>query len=76
MIRIFSPYLMSSHSHKFIQHHVPRALVRAQYSLFQAYLSKLEKSHKHGNIGLRVIPSVCETDTSTRKKSLKDRVIK
>ncbi|GKA73182.1 hypothetical protein Tco_0779398 [Tanacetum coccineum] len=38
--------------------------IRQLHSLFETYLSKLEKSCKRGNTGLRVTTSVCMTDNS------------
>ncbi|GJZ50757.1 hypothetical protein Tco_0605272 [Tanacetum coccineum] len=55
--------------------HVPKAPVIEHHSLFETYLSKLEKSRKHAHSNFRVSSSVCTTNIISPKKWLKDEVI-
>ncbi|GKB58880.1 hypothetical protein Tco_0915066, partial [Tanacetum coccineum] len=58
---------------KLYQEHL--APVIEHHSLFETYLSKLEKSHKRAHSSFRVSSSVCVTDIISPKKWLKDEVI-
>ncbi|GJZ81579.1 hypothetical protein Tco_0646573 [Tanacetum coccineum] len=62
-------------SHVFFRQHVPKAPVIEHHSLFETYLSKLEKSRKRAHSSFRVSSSVCTTDIISPKKWLKDEVI-
>ncbi|GJU97160.1 phospholipase-like protein [Tanacetum coccineum] len=62
-------------SHVFFWQHVPKAPVIEHHSLFETYLSKLEKSRKRAHSSFRVSSSVCTTDIISPKKWLKDEVI-
>ncbi|GKF80089.1 hypothetical protein Tco_0235657 [Tanacetum coccineum] len=62
-------------SHAFFRQHVPKAPVKEHHSLFDTYLSKLEKSRKRAHSSFRVSSSVCTTDIIIPKKWLKDEVI-
>ncbi|GKE11055.1 hypothetical protein Tco_1414606 [Tanacetum coccineum] len=55
--------------------HVPKALIIQHHSLYETYLSKLEKSQKRAHSSCRVSSSLCTTHISTNKKWLKDEVI-
>nr|GEW13464.1 hypothetical protein [Tanacetum cinerariifolium] len=60
----------------YFQEHVPRALpIREQHSLFETYLSKLEKARKTRNTGFMVSSIGGTSDNSVRKKWLNDLVI-
>ncbi|GJS76061.1 hypothetical protein Tco_0725942 [Tanacetum coccineum] len=62
-------------NHVFFRQHVPKAPVIEHHSLFETYLSKLEKSRKRAHSSFRVSSSVCTTDILSPKKWLKDQVI-
>ncbi|GJT96000.1 phospholipase-like protein [Tanacetum coccineum] len=62
-------------SQVYFREHVPKAPVIQHHSLFETYLSKLEKSRKRAHASCRVSSSFCTTDISTNKKWLKDEVI-
>ncbi|GJY73889.1 hypothetical protein Tco_0478320 [Tanacetum coccineum] len=60
----------------YFHEHVPRAPpIREQHSLFETYLSKLEKARKRGKIGFMVSSIGGTSDNSVRKKWLNDLVI-
>nr|GEZ03619.1 phospholipase-like protein [Tanacetum cinerariifolium] len=60
----------------YFQEHVPRAPpIREQRSLFETYLSKLEKAHKGGKTGFMVSSIGGTSDNSVRKQWLNDLVI-
>ncbi|GJY01530.1 phospholipase-like protein [Tanacetum coccineum] len=62
-------------SQVYFREHVPKSLVVQHHSLFETYLSKLEKSQKRAHASCRVSSSFCTTDITTNKKWLKDEVI-
>ncbi|GJY18863.1 hypothetical protein Tco_0390354 [Tanacetum coccineum] len=49
--------------------------IRQQHTLFETYLSKLEKSRKHGNTSFMVLSVGSTNDNSVRKEWLSDLVI-
>ncbi|GJV74384.1 hypothetical protein Tco_1505968, partial [Tanacetum coccineum] len=60
----------------YFHEHVPKAPpIREQHSLFETYLSKLEKARKRGKIGFMVSSIGGTSDNSVRKKWLNDLVI-
>nr|GEV96030.1 phospholipase-like protein [Tanacetum cinerariifolium] len=59
----------------FFRQHVPKAPVIKHHSLFETYLSNLEKSRKCAHSSFRVSSSVCTTDIISLKKWLKDEGI-
>nr|GEV32572.1 phospholipase-like protein [Tanacetum cinerariifolium] len=67
-------YTLSSFVFAF--HHVPRdPPIKEQHSLFETYLSKLEKARKSRNTGFMVSSIGGTSDNSVRKKWLNDLVI-
>nr|GEV42491.1 hypothetical protein [Tanacetum cinerariifolium] len=60
----------------YFQEHVPRTLpIKEQHSLFETYLAKLEKAHKHGKTGFMVSSIIGTSDNSVKKKWVNDLVI-
>ncbi|GJW93442.1 phospholipase-like protein [Tanacetum coccineum] len=60
----------------FFKHHVPKPPVIEHHPLFQAYLSKLEKSRKRLASSFRESSSVCTRDSRLKTRRLTDRVIR
>ncbi|GKC33186.1 phospholipase-like protein, partial [Tanacetum coccineum] len=63
-------------SNVFFEHHVPKPPVIEHHPLFQAYLSKLEKSRKRLASSFRESSSVCTRDSRLKTRRLTDRVIR
>nr|GEW17359.1 phospholipase-like protein [Tanacetum cinerariifolium] len=63
-------------SNVFFKHHVPKPPEIEHHPLFQAYLSKLEKSRKRLASSFRESSSVCTRDNILKTRRLTDRVIR
>ncbi|GKA53759.1 hypothetical protein Tco_0747074 [Tanacetum coccineum] len=63
-------------SNVFFEHHVPKPPKIEHHPLFQAYLSKLEKSRKRLALSFRESSSVCTRDSRLKTRRLTDRVIR
>ncbi|GJW75061.1 hypothetical protein Tco_0134431 [Tanacetum coccineum] len=65
------------HNNVYFLEHILRAPpIRQQHTLFETYLSKLEKSRKRGNTSFMVLSVGSTNDNSVRKEWLSDLVIR